>query len=240
MKHRNTPPGFYRQELVSTGRTVFTIRSDSLDIRTVHMDTNDDLGSLVTFENQFECVRKHLKRNGRFYWKVDLASAFDSVTPHSFAGWWDLPVYIRCCPAIFFHKDGGLIQGAPASPRIFQLYCQKSLDPAINSFCARNRVVFSRFADDLLFSSNEPLGKEFRRKIRGIIKQADFRINEHKVILADTSKEPITYLGMVIFKGHVSVTEEFDQKLKDSQPGSSRNGMVAWKKTVLALNRRKR
>lgn len=239
-KKKNTPPGFYRKEL-ENGRIVFALQGDSLDIYTVHEDVKDELDPLMTpSANQFDCVRKHIERTNRFYWKVDLSSAFDSVTFHSVACWWDLPTYVRCCPMLFFHKDGGLIQGARASPKIFQLFCQRALDPYLEEFCRKNAIVYTRFADDLLFSSRVPIEKGAQRHIRDIIRTAGFRINEKKVVLADTFTTPIVYLGIRIFENNASVTEEFSNSLSDLEPGASKSGKLGWQRSVSAINRKKR
>lgn len=242
MKHRNTPPGFYWKKL-KTNRVVFAIKRDlrSMDAATIHADVNYELKKVAVFINQFDCVGRHLEHGGRFYWKVDLKSAFDSVTYRKVMDvlWPDIPENIYRCPELFFHKDGGLIQGASASPRIFQVFCQKTLDLYLNEFCRRNRVVYTRFADDLLFSSRELLGKGFRKRVRGIIHDTGFRVNEDKVVLADTLKIPLVHLGMNIFKGSVVVTETFLNALLNAEPGNARNGMTGWEKSVRLINRRK-
>jgi hypothetical protein len=238
MKTKKPPSGF-SPKITEDGRLVFRIifGRRTADIYTMHQDVKQELNPVTKFTNQFDCVKWHLVRRTRFFWKVDLKKAFDHVTFKSVASLQDLPSDIRHCPQFFFHTHGGLIQGAPASPKIFQLFCQQRLDPEIKNFCKRNDIVYTRFADDLLFSSRNEIGKSAREKIRVIIREAGFHINEKKISLADTHHTTIVYLGMEIFQGKVSPEKEFLEKLSLAPNGSIKTGMRGWMKSVLALNR---
>jgi len=236
MKRKKTPPGFVCKTL-SSGRIVFAIRRKSLDIYTVHTDVSRELDRLVKFTNQFNCVKFHLARSNRYFWKIDLRAAFDHVTFESMSSLKDLPREVWYTPSLFFHENGGLIQGAPASPKLFQLFCQQGIDPIIQEFCKRNALTYTRYADDLLFSCRVPIGKSAREKIRRIIRERGFQINEDKVKLVDTCKEHLVYLGMNIFGGKASPTEEFINRLDHTPKGASQAGMLGWKNSVLACNR---
>jgi hypothetical protein len=236
MKRKKTPPGFVCKTLPS-GRIVFAIQRKSLDIRTVHIDVCVELDCIVKFTNQFNCVKFHLARSNRYFWKIDLRAAFDHVTFESISSLKDLPDEVRYTPSLFFHENGGLIQGAPASPKLFQLFCQQGIDPIIKEFCKRNTLFYTRYADDLLFSSKVPIGKGARERIRRIIRESGFQVNEDKVKLVDTHKEHLVYLGMDIFRGKISPTEAFFQKLDRVPIGASQTGMLGWKNSILACNR---
>jgi hypothetical protein len=238
MKTKNTPPGF-SSKILKDGRLVFKLirRNAYLDVHTVHQDVNRELGRIITFTNQFDSVKRHLIRKNRFFWKVDLKKAFDYVIFASVACLKGLPDDIWHCPQLFFHTNGGLIQGAPASPKIFQFFCQNALDPKLQEFCKRNGIVYTRFADDLLFSSGSPIRKGARENIRNIIRGAGFLVNEQKVALADTERTPLTYLGMEIFQNRVSPEKEFLKRLLDTPEGPQKNGMLGWKRSILAFNR---
>ncbi len=233
MKRKKTPPGFACKTLES-GRIVFPIRRKSLDVYTVHMDVCTQLDRIVKFANQFNCVKFHLSRSDRYFWKIDLRAAFDHVTFELMSSLKDLPDEVRHTPSLFFHENGGLIQGAPASPKLFQLFCQQGIDPIIREFCKRNALTYTRYADDLLFSSRVPIGKNARERIRRIIRESGFQVNEDKVKLVDTQKEHLVHLGMDIFHGKVAPTQEFLDRLDRTPKGASQTGMLGWQKTVRA------
>ncbi|HCN8126267.1 TPA: RNA-directed DNA polymerase, partial [Escherichia coli] len=53
-------------------------------------------------------------------------------------------------------KNGALVLsvGAPSSPFISNIV-MSSFDEEISSFCKENKISYSRYADDLTFSTNE-------------------------------------------------------------------------------------
>jgi hypothetical protein len=111
------------------------------------------------------------------------------------------------------------------------------LDPCIRKFCGRNRITYTRFADDLLFSSKVSIGKGARENIRDIIRSTGFRVNEDKMCLADTHRTPIEYLGIKIFQGSTSPTDEFMEKYEYDLKPASIIGMIGWEKSVRKIGR---
>jgi len=231
-----TPPGFLRRR-TKKGRLVFEPKSAA---RAVHVMFLEDLGE-VKFFNQFECVKAHM--SNRFFLKLDIENAFDSVD--AFKADVQLDIDFGDTWMYFFHKKGGLIQGAPASPIIFHLYCSVVLDPHMKEWCDLNGLVYTRYVDDILISaprtSKEKLdqfGKKKRKIIRNIIRDAGFSINEDKAVLVDNKYTPVIFLGMEIFKNRVWTEPEFAEKLAHEKPGTKRYiGLNAWGKKVIALNK---
>lgn len=92
--------------------------------------------------------------------------------------------------------DGRLPQGAPTSPAISNLVCRR-LDFILADFARRHRMNYSRYADDLTFSSDSSVC--FRRipVIRRIVEQYGFRINDRKVhVLKRHQRQSVT--GLVV------------------------------------------
>lgn len=76
-----------------------------------------------------------------------------------------------------------LIQGAITSPSLSNLVFRR-LDIRIERFCENNNVVYTRYADDLLFSSYDETAHKnyFLNMISSILKSYGFRLNYDKTL----------------------------------------------------------
>jgi len=78
-----------------------------------------------------------------------------------------------------------LPQGAPTSPIITNMICDK-LDRRLSGLAARFNLTYTRYADDITFSSNHYVyaeDGEFRQELNRIIADQGFTINEKKTRL---------------------------------------------------------
>ncbi len=100
----------------------------------------------------------------------------------------DIRVYLE---KFFAHpiKKDGLCEGFPASPFLFNLYCELLIDRKLRSLCRRYKITYSRFADDLIFTSDTPIGKVKSKKIKKLITEW-FPINIHKTHHFDINDYP--------------------------------------------------
>ena len=73
----------------------------------------------------------------------------------------------------------GLAEGYPMSPLLFNLYAEFTIDAPLRKLCNQLDITYSRFADDLIFTSNLPIGKVKKKKIKQAIAQW-FHINQQK------------------------------------------------------------
>ena len=55
---------------------------------------------------------------------------------------------------------------------------------------------YTRYFDDLTFSSQSPISSEMRKKIRAIIENAGFRVNHRKSSVSDITKRPVVITGV--------------------------------------------
>jgi RNA-directed DNA polymerase len=119
------------------------------------------------------------------------------------------PEVATCIAQIACLKSDGLPQGSPCSPLISELFT-RILDLRLLRFAIKNRLLYSRYADDLTFSSrqeefpqdcarrqdgdgNWELGEE----ITGLIRRAGFVINNSKTRMhIKPSKQTVT--GLVV------------------------------------------
>lgn len=69
--------------------------------------------------------------------------------------------------------------GAPSSPLISNLYCL-SMDAELLKLSESAGITYSRYADDLTFSSNETIEEVFANKVAQILEDFGFEINRKK------------------------------------------------------------
>ena len=94
-----------------------------------------------------------------------------------------------CC------DKGTLPQGSPTSPLITNIVCQR-LDRKLYQFSKTSKSKYSRYADDITFSSNNAVfTKKFIKELTCIIKVEGFKINQSKTRIQDRSeKQEVTGL----------------------------------------------
>ena len=92
--------------------------------------------------------------------------------------------------------NGYLPQGAPTSPVLSNMVCFK-LDNQLEHWCKQNEITYTRYADDLTFSSDNPIDTKLIVEIRSIIVQNDFCVNEKKLRKRTQNKKQ-TVTGLVV------------------------------------------
>lgn len=106
---------------------------------------------------------------------------------------------------------GALPQGAPTSPKIANIIC-KRMDREIQRFAKENGITYSRYADDLTFSSNSEM-PELITEITSIVNKYDFSINTEKT-QSFVCGEPKFITGLVVQNGTVRVPKRYKRELK--------------------------
>lgn len=99
-----------------------------------------------------------------------------------------------CCRILTFKEK--VIQGAPTSPTISNIVFRQ-FDMRIEKYCNKVGVTYTRYADDLLFSSYNKftISSGFIYTISNIINDGNFKLNHSKTI---RSKDNIALNGFVI------------------------------------------
>lgn len=92
--------------------------------------------------------------------------------------------------------EGKVPQGAITSPTLSNIVFRQ-LDLRIYKYCKKFNITYTRYADDLLFSSDSNyLHKDFFiKKLKYIISSMDFKLNERKIRY---DKDYISLNGFVI------------------------------------------
>ncbi|WP_313468613.1 reverse transcriptase domain-containing protein [Streptococcus parasuis] len=127
-------------------------------------------------------------RNKRYVLNVDLQDFFDSIhfgRVHGFFknnDFFKLPDVATVIAQLTCYK-GVLPQGAPTSPIISNLICQ-ILDYKIIELCQEYHLTYTRYADDLTFSTNEKNFdnnyQDFLDKLDKLVTRSGFKINAEK------------------------------------------------------------
>lgn len=107
-----------------------------------------------------------------------------------------------------------LPQGAPTSPTISNIICER-LDIRLSGVAKRFGLTYSRYADDLTFSSNHnvyQMNKEFETEIKRIILDQGFHINDSKTRLQKTGyRQEVT--GLIVNE-KINVRKHYVKKIR--------------------------
>ncbi|CAN2251709.1 RNA-directed DNA polymerase / Ribonuclease H [Bacillus subtilis] len=149
-----------------------------------------------------------IHRNKRLVLNIDLENYFESFHFGRVRGFFAknndflLPIEVATVIAQISCYEGKLPQGAPSSPIISNLI-SKILDHKIMKIAKKYKLDYTRYADDLTFSTNDKkfldLQSEFYEEISKEITRAGFKINEKKKRLQfRDSRQVVT--GLVVNK----------------------------------------
>lgn len=120
-----------------------------------------------------------------------------------------------CCTEMKIdgEKRWVLPQGSPCSPVLTNIVC-RNLDRKLHDLAKEFNLRYSRYADDITFSSNRNVfqrGGEFQRKLEEVITGQNFSINDKKTRVQNKNqRQEVT--GLVV-SDRVNVTREYVQDL---------------------------
>lgn len=160
-------------------------------------------------------------RNKRFILNIDLECFFDSFHFGRVCGYFEknkdflLPREVSIIIAQIACYNGRLPQGAPCSPIISNLICQV-LDMHLLKIAKKYKLDYTRYADDLTFSTNNHAFldsyESFIKEITAVILKAGFTVNEKKTrLLYRDSRQEVT--GLVVNK-KISINRTYIRKTK--------------------------
>lgn len=149
-----------------------------------------------------------IHRNKRFVINMDLESFFDSFHFGRVQGYFEknkdflLPRQVAIIIAQISCYNGHLPQGAPSSPIITNLICQV-LDMRLLKIAKKYKLDYTRYADDLTFSTNDRSflikQEQFIKEISDEISKSGFSVNEKKTrVQYKDSRQEVT--GLIVNK----------------------------------------
>lgn len=223
----------------------FTVEKRNGSLRTIH-SPNDSLkriqsiikDDLLDIYGDKSCVHGFVKGksvksnalqhvNKKYVLNIDLSDFFSTIHFGRVRGLFmskifSFPEKIATILAQIVCRDGILPQGAPTSPIISNFICRR-LDNDLLEFAKRSKVLYSRYADDLTFSTNSPIAVKYlgvikernfqlSSEIQGLIILNDFKINYFKVRFS-TKCQRQSVTGIVINQ-KVNIERSYYRKIR--------------------------
>jgi hypothetical protein len=124
----------------------------------------------------------------------------------------------------------GLVTGAPASPYLFNLYCEAMLNKNLRYFCRVEGITFTQFADDLAFSGKEPIWTHTRKRIREFIGVASFAVNHRKSKVLYRKQGTVTITGF-------GLTDDAEGNAVITFPGKKRRALQGMLRAFIRAKR---
>lgn len=150
---------------------------------------SDKAFGFVKGSSYLDFLSQHTNKSiSKYYFKIDLKNFFDSITSEKVMNALAFSVedgeekeeIIKILVDLLTY-NGKIVQGSPTSPTISNIVF-RPIDIRIERYCNKQKIVYSRYADDLLFSSlhKQVQGIHFLRTIERILGDYSLQINRNK------------------------------------------------------------
>lgn len=170
-------------------------------------------GQIVT-TNIITCASLHIKK--RLILNIDLKNFFPSITAQRvyglFMNQYNLNKEVSRILTRICCYGSILPQGAPTSPIISNMICSR-LDRKIRKYCSQNSISYTRYADDLSFSTHKKkLPESFEMKIKEIIESEGFEVNPNKSRLL-VRENKLEVVGLTVNK-KVNISRKYIRNIR--------------------------
>ncbi|MCG8331764.1 MAG: reverse transcriptase family protein [Chitinophagales bacterium] len=165
--------------------------------------------------NIFSNAKKHV--NKEYLLNIDLKDFFHSVNRDQVLSIFEGPPFKfkRQLPNIIADLTtykGRLPMGTPTSPVLSNFAC-RSMDEQLSQLAEEMLWNYSRYADDMSFSSNRYINEEMRRSILQIVKAEGFLPNPRKIKLFGPEEDKIV-TGLLV-NDDVHLAPDYLPRLKE-------------------------
>ena len=164
-------------------------------------------GASIKRDAEIHCGKKYIL-------KMDLADFFGHITldmiKTNVFNKNHFPPYICYALLKLCTYKGSIVQGAATSPAISNIV-MKHFDDVMGSWCDENNISFSRYSDDIAFSSDKPLYPAYC-KAKSLLEKMGFEINEAKTKFVTNGNRQLIN-GVVVNEGP-RVAREYRRKLR--------------------------
>ncbi|MES9825153.1 MAG: retron St85 family RNA-directed DNA polymerase [Candidatus Thiodiazotropha endolucinida] len=156
----------------------------------MHLDISSHAHGFVKGRSIITNAKSHI--GSRIILKMDLEDFFPSITfPRV------MKVFLECgyTPKVSYYLsrlctlDGALPQGAPTSPTLSNIIA-KYMDIRLSQYAKSANLVYTRYADDLVFSGPD-LRANFIQNVIKIISESGFIVNDSKTQLIKEGRRKI-------------------------------------------------
>lgn len=107
-------------------------------------------------------------------------------------------------------RNGVLPQGAPTSPALSNIV-MRNFDDNIGKWCERHGISYTRYCDDMTFSSNQPLYTVYQ-KAKAMLEEMGFELNEKKTrFVTNANRQSVT--GLTVNE-KVAVQSDYKRTLR--------------------------
>jgi RNA-directed DNA polymerase len=193
----------------------------------------DEVHGFVINPQYFSTTRCNIVANAEVHTgkkhilNIDLKDFFPSIPARRIKELFTSPVFnfseqVAIALTLLTTYEAKLPTGAPTSPVLSNFACLE-LDADLRLFCQENHLQFTRYADDLTFSSNEIITNELIVKINGLIHQNGFEPNEKKLHLT-SSHHKQTVTGLTVNE-KVNVDRKLLKKIRAMLHDLTKNGI---------------
>ena len=150
----------------------------------------------------------------KYLLKMDITDFFGSITfDQVYSAAFNtryFPKFIGVILTNFCCYNGYLPQGAPTSPALSNLV-MKNFDDNLGKWCAERGITYTRYCDDITFSSDKPLYNTYV-KTKKMLEEMCFEVNEEKTgFFTNANRQSVT--GITVNK-KLSISKEYKRKLR--------------------------
>lgn len=224
LKISNSPESFYRTFRIPKKSGGERIISEPLpDLKEIQRWILDEILSNIRVSGFAKAYvrRRSIRKNAEFHigknvvLTIDIKDFFPSIGFGRVYNLFTRLGYSDSVSAMLSNLccwNGGLPQGAPTSPTLSNLL-MINFDKRVAGFIRKNKINYTRYADDLTFSGDFEPGKVIKF-VRGILPDFGLQINEKKVrVRKPGQRQEVTG---VIVNEKIQAPREMRKKLRQS------------------------
>lgn len=219
--------GEFRQICVpnSDEKTKFRLHLSNLNSKAAQVCNKDSVHGFMNGKSPVTNAKKHI--GFAYTLKFDLSDFFDTVKPLHLKGKITEEQIKELMP------EGRAYQGLPTSPAIANI-AAIDMDAAILRKIKNEKIVYTRYADDMCFSFDDfDISKKLKEWIPQIVGRCGFRLNVNKTWLQDARFGSRIITGIAVSNNDIKPTRRIKRKLRAAIHQKNKRsvmGLMEWSK----------